>query len=120
MRAGHADQSVRVAEPGHHHACTCCNRRDCGGTRQMSRTCRWLVPLLAVLMCAAPLVCAPVLHAHAAEIGTTPADGDLLATAPPEVSFAFSEDVTYQGDAVSIYAPDGKQVPVEVSGNSSS
>jgi copper transport protein len=46
--------------------------------------------------------------AHAQLIGSDPAAGSVLATAPATVTLVFSEGVTPAGRGISVYAPDGR------------
>jgi methionine-rich copper-binding protein CopC len=66
-----------------------------------------LVVLLLPVLAAAPA------QAHAALVGTDPADAATVATLPGEVTLEFSEPVTRS--EVVLTAPDGSRVPLEVS-----
>jgi methionine-rich copper-binding protein CopC len=67
-----------------------------------------LLVVAAVLAVLAPLPA----HAHAALVGTDPADGASVAQAPGAVTLEFSEPVTRS--EVVLTAPDGTRVPLDV------
>ncbi|UCM89166.1 copper resistance CopC/CopD family protein [Streptomyces marincola] len=48
--------------------------------------------------------------AHAELTGTTPGDGEVVATAPEQVTLTFSESVSLPQDAFRVLAPDGEDV----------
>lgn len=73
---------------------------------------RLLVVLLSLLVL--PLLTATPALAHAGLIGTDPADGSVVPTAPATVSLTFSEPVSPAGDATRLFDAAGQQVPVEV------
>ncbi|WP_323794377.1 copper resistance protein CopC [Nocardioides sp.] len=66
--------------------------------------------LLAVLAGAAPA------SAHATLIATDPNEGEVLATAPDEVTFTFDEPVTLAADGVQVFDATGAPLPAESAG----
>lgn len=71
-----------------------------------------VVGLLLPLVLAPGLVGAPA-QAHAALVGTDPADDAVVATVPAAVTLEFNEPVT-RSELV-LTAPDGSRVPIDVS-----
>ncbi|NUR29443.1 MAG: copper resistance protein CopC/CopD [Catenulispora sp.] len=69
-----------------------------------------VVALLTAMFCFWGLLAAPAASAHATVVSTDPADGALLATAPPRVTVIYSEAVELQLGALRVFAPDGSQV----------
>ncbi|GAA4695691.1 copper resistance protein CopC [Nocardioides nanhaiensis] len=55
--------------------------------------------------------------AHATLIGTDPAEGEVLPTAPEQVTFTFDEAVSLTSDAVAMFDAAGESVEVEASGS---
>ncbi|SOD63699.1 copper transport protein [Streptomyces zhaozhouensis] len=66
--------------------------------------------LLAVGTLAALLVGAQPAAAHASLTGTSPGDGEVVATAPAEVVLTFSEPVSVGEDSLRVLDPDGARV----------
>ena len=54
--------------------------------------------------------------AHATLIGTDPAEGEVLPTAPERVTFTFNEPVSLTSDAVGVFDATGEPVEAEASG----
>ena len=69
---------------------------------------RWaaLAAALAVLL----LVLAPPASAHATVVSTTPGDGQVLGTAPTQVSVRYDEPVEMQFGALRVFSPSGARV----------
>uniref|UniRef100_UPI00374DFFF3 copper resistance CopC/CopD family protein n=1 Tax=Streptomyces boetiae TaxID=3075541 RepID=UPI00374DFFF3 len=76
--------------------------------RALSR--RPLALLAAVAAAFAALLCAaPPAAAHATLTGSTPGEGEVVATAPEHVTLTFSEDVGLGDDAIRVLDPDGER-----------
>lgn len=61
-------------------------------------------------MLLAGLVLAGPAQAHSVLEGSTPAEGDVLTTAPTEVTLTFNEPVNLLPESVQVFAPDGTRV----------
>jgi copper transport protein len=68
------------------------------------------VALSVLLLVATALVVAPAASAHAMLVGTDPADGASLDTAPARVSFTFNEPVTVSSGGLRVYDADARRV----------
>jgi copper transport protein len=95
----------------------------CGGTRRDAR--RPVSALLVVLGAVLALLLggAGSASAHAALVSTTPGQDAVVASAPVQVTLAFSEGVRLAEDSVRVYDPAGTEVdqgsPVHVGGKDS-
>lgn len=63
-----------------------------------------LVALVGLVLAAGPT------QAHSVLEGSTPAEGDVLTTAPTEVTLTFNEPVNLVAESVQVFAPDGTRV----------
>ncbi|MEO3751792.1 copper resistance protein CopC [Streptomyces sp. B6B3] len=75
--------------------------------------------LAAAAALASLLIAAPSAAAHATLTGSSPADGEVVATAPERVTLSFSEQVALADDAIRVLDPEGRPVttgePTDVS-----
>ncbi len=75
--------------------------------------------LAAAAALATLLIAAPPAAAHATLTGSSPADGEVVATAPERVTLTFSEQVALADDAIRVLDPEGRSVtggePTDVS-----
>jgi copper transport protein len=80
--------------------------------RPRSRPATLLLAALTTLAAAfaALLLAAPPAAAHATLTGSTPGDGEVVATQPDRVTLTFSEPVSLSDDAIRVLDPDGEPV----------
>ncbi|BEL02760.1 hypothetical protein Q0Z83_009510 [Actinoplanes sichuanensis] len=75
-----------------------------------------VLAFLFVLLTAVLVLPASPASAHAATVGSTPAPGSVIGTAPSEVTVTFSEPVTPVEGRVQVIAPDGERISGKVQG----